>query len=745
MQINNIKKKEKRYKTLETKAKKQKQTSESKGITLIVLIITIIIMLILIGVVLYLAIDGKLIWQAEEAVGKTNNKVDQQQETVDDLMNEWDKIEGENTGGNTGGNTGEEGETTDNTAPVVNIEVESKTSNSIKVKITAKDNESGIVTNPTYTYYIKKATESTYTKKITNTNASYTYTDLLQETTYDIKVEVDGDVAGNKGTGTTQAKTLKVTSGLEEGAITFGNITWSAGKASITINTNTGYQIEYVTNNINGTWTNVANGGTVTKLSHGDTVYARLTDGKNYGEEASASIIDNIVPTVSSFTVTNYDTSSITVSASATDNESGIYSYSFQYKLSTENDYITATTTVTSNNNCTFQYTGLKDGKAYDLKVVVTDKAEKTAEKSTTVTTEIIVAKPGERVEENTPYESDGKVATIPGGFTVSKIPGEQSIDGGLVIYDIPAGITPNWNNPDSVKTAYNQFVWIPVKVTASDTPTSVANFYRSDWANNARTPLDSGGTWAEPYPNGFSDEQTDYNNSVASVYKYGGFYIGRYEAGSTTARTSSSGVTSIGIKQDMFPYNHVKCGDSMSSMGTTGAAYLSKQLYTGKAGYGVTSMLCSGTAWDGMLDFIKDSTHNVSDSENWGNYYNAAFTVTRGKYAIATFGSSWTLGNFATVSGTYSKSASSRVLLTTGASERNKSKNIYDIAGNCDEITMEGYFAGTRVTRGGKCIYYGRSQDRITEEGFIGYPAADRNLEFGSEFSSFRPVLYIK
>lgn len=76
------------------------------------------------------------------------------------------------------------------------------------------------------------------------------------------------------------------------------------------------------------------------------------------------------------------------------------------------------------------------------------------------------VATPGERVTENTEYQSDGKTAMIPAKFTVSGLESEQSIDGGLVIYLIPEGTTVDWTNPEEVETAqrtYDQFVWIPV------------------------------------------------------------------------------------------------------------------------------------------------------------------------------------------------------------------------------------------------------------------------------------------
>ena len=318
----------------------------------------------------------------------------------------------------------------------------------------------------------------------------------------------------------------------------------------------------------------------------------------------------------------------------------------------------------------------------------------------------------GKRAEKTKEYSDGTKTAWIPEGFTVSGIREETTIDGGLVIYDIPKGTTVDWTNPDNVKTAYNQFVWIPVEVNKTtepkDTETSIASFYRSEWADNARTAgLNS--KYTEPYS---SDETNDYDastgiksqieNLTKSIYKYGGFYIGRYEAGSETERKSSSGKTAIGIKQDMYPYNYVQWGDSMSSIGDVGAVALSNSLYNSmKPNYGATSMLCTGACWDSMLDFIKN-TKNVTSSVDWGNYEDAEFDITRGKYAEY---ANRTLGSFTTVEGTYKKElysvANKSILLTTGASERNSAKNIYDVAGNCWEWTTESYSSLNRVYRG--------------------------------------------
>ena len=315
---------------------------------------------------------------------------------------------------------------------------------------------------------------------------------------------------------------------------------------------------------------------------------------------------------------------------------------------------------------------------------------------------------PGTRVTENTKYIRDGKTAWIPKGFTVSGIKSEQSIDNGLVIYDIPEGTTVDWTNPDSVKTAYNQFVWIPVEVKSTDTENSIASFYRSEWTANEST----GGErtnglstdYTEPDSTNDTADKTGIANQIAnltkSIYKYGGFYIGRYEAGSETERTSSSGVTTLGIKQDMYPYNYVEWGDSESSIGTTGAVYLSNSLYNTNE-YGATSMLCTGACWDSMLDFIKDLNHSVTNSTTWGNYKNSeTFEITRGAYAVFNT-SNYTLGSFNNVGSKYSKMKDTSILLTTGATERNCSKNIYDVAGNCYEWTTESNSSSNRVYRG--------------------------------------------
>ena len=364
----------------------------------------------------------------------------------------------------------------------------------------------------------------------------------------------------------------------------------------------------------------------------------------------------------------------------------------------------------------------------------------------------------GTRATEPSEYKSNNKTAVIPAGFTVSGISTEQSIDGGLVIYDIPEGTTVNWTNPDSVRTQYNQFVWIPVEVNKTtepkDTETSIASFKRSVWQDNARvannaqsetsfpSSLYSWSNYTEPY----SYDSSDYDGTgtgktgisaqitelTKSIYKYGGFYIGRYEAGSETARTRSSSQTAaFVVQQDKYPYNYVDWGYDLGDI-SEGAVHLSNSLYTGKTGYGVKSMLCTGAAWDSMLDFIKDSSHNVTSSNSWGNYKNSdTYKVYRGSL----YSSTWSAAD--TTNGS-DVTKDTSILLTTGATERNSSKNIYDVAGNCWEWTTEAFDTFSRVVRGG--YYYDTYGSN--------YPASYRSFDYPNvsigNVSSFRPLLYV-
>ena len=291
---------------------------------------------------------GDVEWQGDETASvkvETSEKDYTLQYQVNSINEKWTNIEngGKITGlklgdtvyariwDGTNGSDYASASVEDKIAPKVTIAKGNITSNSIGVSVIASDSESGMASSLKYTYYIKQSNQadSSFVEKSTNsTSASYTFTDLIQGTSYDIKVEVTGDKAGNKGTGTLLKQvTGQVTSGNVEGAITFGGTTWSNNKASIKISTNTSYTIQYQVNNISGSWTSIANGETVSNLNYGDTVYAKLWDGNNAGDYASASVEDKILPQDASINLsgTSITTSgSVTATVTLADNQSGV-------------------------------------------------------------------------------------------------------------------------------------------------------------------------------------------------------------------------------------------------------------------------------------------------------------------------------------------------------------------------------------------------------------------------------------
>ena len=252
--------------------------------------------------------------------------------------------------------------------------------------------------------------------------------------------------------------------------------------------------------------------------------------------------------------------------------------------------------------------------------------------------------------------DRNGKTARIPKGFAVGQSRGINTVTGGLVITDSVA--------EDGTSNG-NEFVWIPVD--------DISKFTRTGWATDTNTSTEQylGGNYAEG--NG-ADTMAPYRAMRASVEQWKGFYIARYEAGTTIARVEN-GTNSVSdtvySKKLIYPYNFINW---------TNAKTLSEGMYSDSE-HGVTSTLCYGVQWDSTMRFIKD-IKNVSNSTTWGNYYNNEFDY-EGKY-YSEASSRWLTAE------TTKKSAETSMLLQTGACAENQAKNIYDLAGNVRELTME-------------------------------------------------------
>ncbi|MCI8383268.1 MAG: formylglycine-generating enzyme family protein, partial [Clostridia bacterium] len=204
----------------------------------------------------------------------------------------------------------------------------------------------------------------------------------------------------------------------------------------------------------------------------------------------------------------------------------------------------------------------------------------------------------------------------------------------------------------------------------------------------------------------------TEYNNHknsmLASIFNNGGFYIGRYETGTQTARFSASdSLTTPVIQRDMYPYNFVTCSQAQTK---------ATELAIG----GKTASLMFGIQWDLVMKFIEEKGAKTQEelkknSGSWGNYKDVTFEITRGLYTTApTTSGSW---NRANGTSKYTKPTSTGVLLTTGATDRNSVLGIYDLAGNVNEWTLEkrSYPTNPSANRGSHYNYneYNPSADR--------------------------------
>ena len=199
-----------------------------------------------------------------------------------------------------------------------------------------------------------------------------------------------------------------------------------------------------------------------------------------------------------------------------------------------------------------------------------------------------------------------------------------------------------------------------------------------------------------------------DYKNMLKSVYTNGGFWIGRYEAGleGDTPRTSYTEISASDkavVKQNKIPYNYVKRDEA--------------QTLAQKMDYGdCKGSLIFGIQWDLVLKYIEtknpaQKSNLLTNSTSIGNYYNSSFELKRGKFAQNGVLSDWKVYNSeekpTLVTGSKKKEQGSYengILLTTGATEATNLQNIYDIAGNVHEWTLEFY------TTSLPCVYRGGS-----------------------------------
>lgn len=297
----------------------------------------------------------------------------------------------------------------------------------------------------------------------------------------------------------------------------------------------------------------------------------------------------------------------------------------------------------------------------------------------------------------------------VPKGYTASSIEGEKNVLTGFVIKE----------GTDGSKTSgVNEFVWIPIfsmdeiydstnnmgQLWDFGTPASPNNpctkrAYSSVQNNGYREPdvvtnamsgensangkdcdsavsfLVEAGLSLESNANDFKTQlQKEFADMIASIKKYKGFYIGRYETGNLSLLQGNKAVVQ-------------KYNTDISSKDWYTQYKLSKTI---AANSNVTTSMIWGCKWDITLKWMQrygseDVRNFTTDSKLHGN-----FKDTELKYKVNS------------TSAEQTKAAGVQNIIPTGSSETTKVNNIYDMAGNVTDWTLEAAHAHSRTHRGG-------------------------------------------
>ena len=351
--------------------------------------------------------------------------------------------------------------------------------------------------------------------------------------------------------------------------------------------------------------------------------------------------------------------------------------------------------------------------------------------------------------------DASGDKVPVPNGYVGSKVTGENEINTGYVIYEGEEEV--NDTNKDEAQKSRNQYVWIPVPdpskfygtdangkkwgkiynftsgTNSSDLFDEVTGTYPLNWGEsngimrinsktNYREPdvvpksgstvydgdsrLKTLGLGARTTQEFLSQVESEFNRMLASVEKYGGFYIGRYETGNLSKETVvvQKGNNDMGSQTWYTMYKRCKNLKGKNTNVETGIAW--------------------GNQFDRTLAWLVETGNKTKqeitdDSTSWGNYKNATFEYINSS------------GNTAT------KNKDSSTRIPTGSAEYTKANNIYDLSGNVRDWTMEAYYTNGRVLRGGG--YGSTGTDYPADYRYDYYPTYSGN-GYGC-----RSALYIK
>ena len=321
----------------------------------------------------------------------------------------------------------------------------------------------------------------------------------------------------------------------------------------------------------------------------------------------------------------------------------------------------------------------------------------------------------GENLKDLSDYQTNETKPYLPDNTKFERVKGTD-LTTGLVIQETATGSEYVWVEVPKTKAVYStaglnitNFTDDEYEKIEKDLHTHT-NDYRKGTSFSDVYYADSTAGW-------FADSNaydTAKKKMLKSVYQNGGFWVGRYETGIGENITEKGNATITPLsKENLCPYTYVK---------RTQAKVLAEQVESGS----YTSSLMFGVQWDLVLKYIETKKSSTiediqnklnSNSTPIGNYYNSSFTLNRGKFAKNGALSNWydfnSKDKTSLVTGGIKQqqsSSSNAILLTTGAAEATNLQNIYDIAGNVSEWTLEKTSSTDHpcADRGGNSTYDG-------------------------------------
>lgn len=328
----------------------------------------------------------------------------------------------------------------------------------------------------------------------------------------------------------------------------------------------------------------------------------------------------------------------------------------------------------------------------------------------------------------------DNVFVPVPKGYTASTVDGEKKVSTGFVIKEGTNG---------SAKSGINEFVWVPVsniydiydaennagQLWEFSGTTSTKVTYPTKMNSLDREPdVITGANEGEESTSGseydavtdnlkqagmpdtttaqnFKEQlQKEFENMIESVKTYGGFYIGRYETGnlSKTKAVVQKYNTDIGNQTWYTQYKLSKTIGANSNV--------------------ITSMIWR-CQWDATLRWMQTSTDEKvknfpTNSATYGNYNDNTLEYKESE------------------NGETKTQVTSSSVIPTGGSEATRINNIYDMAGNMWETTMQATLTYARICIGGT---YADSSTWVACRKVPGYGPDKKVTEIGS-----RSTLYI-